>query len=193
MSIELVMPSSHLILCRPLLLPQSFPAPGSFPVSQLFTLGARVLELQLQHQSFQSTFRVDFLWERLSVGNTYSTLCLYSQARPRSLGGGITEGPRWSVCSLRSSGFTRAAARVRTSFPRRLNSVLSRTSMVQALDGPHSLLRLSPDGRWDSFRLSLGVNQASVNAGVRTSVWVPAVSSPGHTPSDGIARSHGAL
>ena len=40
MSIESVMPSSHLILCRPLLLlPQSFPALGSFPMSQLFTWG----------------------------------------------------------------------------------------------------------------------------------------------------------
>ena len=37
MSIESVMPSSHLILCRPiLLLPQSLPASGSFPMSQLF-------------------------------------------------------------------------------------------------------------------------------------------------------------
>jgi len=37
---ESVMPSSHLILCRPLLLlPQSLPVPGSFPVSQLFTWG----------------------------------------------------------------------------------------------------------------------------------------------------------
>ena len=35
--IELVMPSSHLILCHPLLLcPQSLTASGSFPVSQLF-------------------------------------------------------------------------------------------------------------------------------------------------------------
>ena len=38
MSIESVMPSNHLILCYPFLLcPQSFPASGSFPVSQLFT------------------------------------------------------------------------------------------------------------------------------------------------------------
>ena len=38
MSIKSVMPSNHLILCRPLLLlPQSFPASGSFPMSQLFT------------------------------------------------------------------------------------------------------------------------------------------------------------
>ena len=37
MSIKLVMLSSHLILCGPLLLClQSFPASGSFPVSQLF-------------------------------------------------------------------------------------------------------------------------------------------------------------
>ena len=40
MSIELMMSSSHLILCRPLLcLPSSFPASGSFQMSQLFTSG----------------------------------------------------------------------------------------------------------------------------------------------------------
>ena len=37
MSIESVMPSNHLILCRPLLLLQSFPALGSFRMSQFFT------------------------------------------------------------------------------------------------------------------------------------------------------------
>ena len=38
MSIESEMPSSHLILCRPLLLPpQSLPTSESFPMSQLFT------------------------------------------------------------------------------------------------------------------------------------------------------------
>ena len=41
--------------------PQSFPASGSFPMSWLFASGAQVLELQLQHQSFQWIFRVDFL------------------------------------------------------------------------------------------------------------------------------------
>ena len=41
-SIELVMPSSHLILCRPLLLlPPIFPALGSFPMSQLFAWGGQ--------------------------------------------------------------------------------------------------------------------------------------------------------
>ena len=42
MSIESVMPSHHLILCRPLFLRlQSFPGSGSFPVSQLFTSGGQ--------------------------------------------------------------------------------------------------------------------------------------------------------
>ena len=41
-SIESVMPSSHLILCRPLLLfPQSLPASESFPMSQLFSWGGQ--------------------------------------------------------------------------------------------------------------------------------------------------------
>ena len=54
MSIESVMPSNHLILCCSLLLLlQSFPESGSFPVSQLFTWGGKVSEFQLQHQSFQ--------------------------------------------------------------------------------------------------------------------------------------------
>ena len=39
--------------------PQSFPASESFPVSQHQV--AKVLELQLQHQSFQWIFRVNFL------------------------------------------------------------------------------------------------------------------------------------
>ena len=42
MSIESVMPSNNLILCRPLLcLLQSFPAWGSFPMSQFFTSGGQ--------------------------------------------------------------------------------------------------------------------------------------------------------
>ena len=54
MSIESVMSSNHLILCCPFSsCPQSCPASGSFPMSRLFSLVAKVLELQLQHQSFQ--------------------------------------------------------------------------------------------------------------------------------------------
>ena len=40
---------------------QSFPASGSFPVSQFFVSGAEVLALQLQHQSFQWILRTNFL------------------------------------------------------------------------------------------------------------------------------------
>ena len=41
MSVESVMPSNHLILCRPLCCPQSFPPSGSFPMSQLFSSGGQ--------------------------------------------------------------------------------------------------------------------------------------------------------
>ena len=68
MSIESVMPSNHLILCRPLLLLPSLSLSqhqGLFKwVSSLHQV-ARVLEFQLQHQSFQWTllipFRMDWL------------------------------------------------------------------------------------------------------------------------------------
>ena len=53
MSIELVMPSNHLTLCRPLLLcPQSLPASGLFQRVSSSDQVAKVLEFQLQHQSF---------------------------------------------------------------------------------------------------------------------------------------------
>ena len=56
MSIESVMPSNHIILCHPLLLlPPIFPRIRISCSHQV----AKVLELQLQHQSFQ--FRTDFL------------------------------------------------------------------------------------------------------------------------------------
>ena len=50
MSIDLVMPSSHLILCHPLLL-----LPSVFTNIMVFASNhvAKVLELQLQYQSFQ--------------------------------------------------------------------------------------------------------------------------------------------
>ena len=42
MSVESVMPSNHLIFCRPLLLlPQSFPDSESFPMSQFFASGGQ--------------------------------------------------------------------------------------------------------------------------------------------------------
>ena len=57
MSIESVIPSNYLILCRPLLLlPSIFPSIKVFSNDQV----AKVLELQLQHQWCQCIFKVDF-------------------------------------------------------------------------------------------------------------------------------------
>ena len=68
MSIELVMPSNHLILCCPrLLLPSIFP---SIRVSSFHQV-AKVLEFQFQHQSFQRTLRIDLLYVGL-VGSPCS-------------------------------------------------------------------------------------------------------------------------
>ena len=60
-SIKSVMPSNHLILCHPLLLlPSIFPDLGLFKwVSSLYQV-AKVLAVQLQHQSFQWIFRTYF-------------------------------------------------------------------------------------------------------------------------------------
>ena len=62
MSIESVMPSNHLILCCPLLLlPSIFPSIRVFQWVGSLHQVAKVLEFQLQHQSFQWIFRTDFL------------------------------------------------------------------------------------------------------------------------------------
>ena len=45
MSIELVMPSNHLILCHPLPLLPSIPTLGSFQMSQLFASGGQNIEV----------------------------------------------------------------------------------------------------------------------------------------------------
>ena len=71
MSIESVMPSNHLILCRPLLLlPSIFPSIRIKWVSFSHHV-AKVLEFQLQHQSFQWTPRTGFLKDGL-VGSPCS-------------------------------------------------------------------------------------------------------------------------
>ena len=64
LSIELVMLSNHLILCHPLLLlPSIFLSQHQSLFQWVLSSHqeAKVLELLLQHQSFQWIFRVDFL------------------------------------------------------------------------------------------------------------------------------------
>ena len=54
MSIESIMPSNHLVLCRPLLLLLSiFPSIRVFSNVSSLNQVAKVLEFQLQHESFQ--------------------------------------------------------------------------------------------------------------------------------------------
>ena len=65
--------------------PQSFPASGSFPMSQFFTSVGQVLELQLQHQSFQWIFlsvislRID--WFDLAVQGTLKSLLQHHSSK----------------------------------------------------------------------------------------------------------------
>ena len=62
MPIVSVMPSNHLILCRPLLLlPSVFPSIRIFSNESALCIKAKVLEFQLQYQSFQWTPRTDLL------------------------------------------------------------------------------------------------------------------------------------
>ena len=63
MSIEWVMPTNHLILCHPLLLPPYiFPSQqGRFQWVSSSHQVTKVLEFQLEHQSFWWTPRTDFL------------------------------------------------------------------------------------------------------------------------------------
>ena len=62
MSFELVMPSNHLILCRPLLLPSIFPSIMVFSIElTLWPNGGQNTGAYFQHQLFQWIYRVDFL------------------------------------------------------------------------------------------------------------------------------------
>ena len=60
MFIESVMPLNHLTLCRPLLLlPPILPSIGLFQWVGFLHHVVKILELQLQHQSFQWIFKID--------------------------------------------------------------------------------------------------------------------------------------
>ena len=81
MSIRLVMPSNHLILCHPLLLLlQSFPASGSFPMSQFFASGSQRIGasasasvLPMHEYSGLISFRMDWL-DLLAVQGSLKSL-----------------------------------------------------------------------------------------------------------------------
>ena len=67
---------------------QSFPASGSFQMSQFFAQVAKILEYQLQHQSFQlifrtDSFRIDWL-DLLAVQGTLKSLLQHHSSKAES-------------------------------------------------------------------------------------------------------------
>ena len=61
-SLESVVPSNHLVLCRPvLLLPSIFPRISVFSNESVFHINQVAMVLKRKHQSFQWIFRTDFL------------------------------------------------------------------------------------------------------------------------------------
>ena len=84
------MPSNHLILCRPLLLLlQSFPASGSFPMSQLFTSGPNYRSFSFSIRLFNEYsglifFRMDW-FDLLAVQGTLKSLFQHQNSKPSVL------------------------------------------------------------------------------------------------------------
>ena len=87
MSVELVMPSKHLILCHPLLLlPKSFPASGSLQMSKLFAssgqsigISASTISPSNEHSGLIS-FRMDWL-DLLAVQGTLKSLLQHHSSK----------------------------------------------------------------------------------------------------------------
>ena len=86
MSLTSVMPSKHLILCRPFLsCPQSFPASKSFPMSQLFawgdqSIGVSALASVLPMNIRLISFRMDWL-DLLAVQGTLKSLLQHHSSK----------------------------------------------------------------------------------------------------------------
>ena len=84
MSTESVMPFNHLILCSPFSsCPQSFPASGSFPVSQFFTWGGQsigVSALASNEYSGLISFRMDW-FDLLAIQGTLKSLLQHQSSK----------------------------------------------------------------------------------------------------------------
>ena len=104
MSTQSVMPSNHLILCRPLLLPPSiFTSIRVFSWVSSSHQVAKVLEIQLQRQSFQWIFRTGFSSLLQYLGSKTSILrCsaffIVQLAHPYMTTGETIALTRWDLC-----------------------------------------------------------------------------------------------
>ena len=86
MTIESVMPSNHLILCHPLLPHlQSFPATGSFQMSQFFTSGAQSIGASASASVLPMNIRTEFLkidcFDLLAVQETLKSLLQHHSSK----------------------------------------------------------------------------------------------------------------
>ena len=85
MSIEWVIPSNHLILCHPLLLPPSFPASGSFQMSQLFASGGQSngvsASTSVLPMNIQDLFPLGFWLDLLAVQGTFKSLLQHHSSK----------------------------------------------------------------------------------------------------------------
>ena len=86
MSIKSVMPSNHLILCHPLLLLlQSFPASGSFPMNQFFASGGQSISFSFSISPSNEcsglvSFRMDW-FDLLAVQGTHKSLLQHHSSK----------------------------------------------------------------------------------------------------------------
>ena len=82
MSIESVMSSNHLILCCPFFIHlQSFPAPGSFPMSQFFTSSGQHIGVSASNEySGMISIRTDWL-NLLTVQRTLKSLLQHHSSK----------------------------------------------------------------------------------------------------------------
>ena len=94
MSTESVMASNHLVLFHPLLLPQSFPASGSFPRSQFFTSGGQSIGALASASVLPMNIQV---WFPLGLTNSNTIMLIIN---PKFLSWCIIRGNL--VCLLRS-------------------------------------------------------------------------------------------
>ena len=85
---ESIMPSNHLVFCRPLLLPSIFPSIRVLSSESVLCIRWPKCWFQLQHQSFQWIFMTDFLknlvWFRfdlLAVQGTLKSLLQYHSSK----------------------------------------------------------------------------------------------------------------
>ena len=160
MSTKLVMPSKHLILCHPLLLPPpSFPASGSCPMSQLFTSGGQRIGVSfnispdVEGCSGLISFRIDWL-DLLAIQGTLKSLLQHYSSKAS-----ILRCSAFFIVQLSHPYMTTGSLR-----PTLTSKELSFLVLDHLLCLLPSLCNLSPRALWNFIhdKLSLAHNHVTV-------------------------------